>query len=154
MLSALSPTGTYTPEIIDEIINNEEYQDYLINNLLDMMEKTGYHGINMILHNVNEDNQDVYIKFLSNLNNRISVLGYLLFITLNPNIEYDDNRITYLNLDYKTFSQICYRLTFLQYIFGINPKPPSPVSNITLLRTFLNNIVSISQTENISIGNH
>lgn len=152
MISSLSTIGVPNPGVANEIINNEEYQDNLIDNVLNIMKNAGYQGVNIILHYISEDNQDKYIRLITKVNSRIGSDGYLLFLTINPAIKQEDDKITYLDLDYKTLGQLCYRLTFLQYLFAVNTGPPSPVSSMALLRAFFDHVSSVASTENMSVG--
>jgi spore germination protein len=152
MISALSTLGEPNPEVVNDILNNKEYQDYLINNIIRIMQNVGYQGLNMVLSRITESNQIQYIDLITNVSNRLGNEGFLLFITLNPNIQFENNVITFEKLDYGTISKLCYRLIFLQYYWGVNTGPPSPVSSITLLRSFMDYVVSTFSPTNISIG--
>ncbi len=152
MISALSPAGEPNVEVIYEILINEEYQNQLINNVINIMQTAGYQGLNIVLTSITTSNFNLYINFLTNVSNHMNNEGFFFFLTVNPNIRYEDDTITFNQLDYGALGRLCYQLTFLQYYWGINTDPPTPVSSITLLRNFMDYVVTVAATDNISLG--
>ncbi len=152
MISSLSTLGEANPTVLYEILLNNEYQNYLITNVINIMEEKGFQGVNLLISLLNESNQQIYTDFINNIQNQISSKGFLLFITINPQIKVTEDETTFLRLDYEPIRQLCYRLTFLQYYWGVNTDPPAPVTSITALRSFMDYIESITSTTNIAIG--
>lgn len=152
MISSLSIRGEPNIEVVYELLINKEYQDNLINNVILILQRSGYQGINLVVSIINESNQKLYLEFLTNFSNRMNNEGFLFFITLNPQIGTEDSIITFEKLDYGTISKLCYRLTFLQYYWGVNTGPPSPVSSIALLRSFMDYVRTNVTANNISLG--
>jgi spore germination protein len=152
MISALTVLGEANIEMIYELLINEEYQEYLINTTMNLLTNKGFSGINIVITNLNTSNQQLYINLITKISNRLNKDGYLLFVTVNPNIKTADNTISFEKIDYKSISQLVYRLTFLQYYWAVNTNPPGPVSSITALRTFMDYVSSITSTQNLSIG--
>lgn len=152
MISTLTPTGELIPEIIYEILLNEEFQDQLLNNIIDILKSTGYMGMNVLFSNLNQTTQDLYINFLAKTSARFNTEGLFLFITINPNIEYVDNEISYEEINYSGISQMVNGIMFLQYEWGINYGPPAPVSSIALLRNFINYVVATTPSDKLFVG--
>lgn len=152
MISTLTPKGEAIPEIIYEILLNEDFQDRLLNNIIDIIKSSGYLGINVLFSNLNETTQNLYINYLIKVSDRFKSEGLLLFITINPNIKYVDNEITFEQIDYSNISQMVDGIIFLQYEWGVNYNPPSPVSSISLLRNFINYVVGTTSPDSIIIG--
>lgn len=152
MISALSTLGEPNPEVVNEVLNNEEYQENLINNIYNIILSAGYLGINIVVSYINIENQNKYINLITNISNRLSTNGYLLFVTINPNIRFEDNNVIFERLDYNAIAKLCYRLTFLQYVWGVYTGPPAPVSSINLLGTFMDYVVSVTPPDNLSVG--
>jgi spore germination protein len=152
MISSLSTLGEPNPEVSYEILINKEYQNYLISNVIRIMEEKGFQGVNLLISLLNESNQQLYVDFITNISDQIASRGYSLFVTINPQIQGDENNTNFLSLDYETIRQLCYSLTFLQYYWGINTNPPAPVTSITSLRSFMDYVVTETSTTNIAIG--
>jgi spore germination protein len=152
MISTLTQSGEIDLEVTYKILLTEEYQDSLFQNILNILQAKGYSGVNFILSDLITNNQNLYINFLTKISKRLNDEGYLLFVTINPNIRYVDNEITFEQIDYNTISKLVYRLTFFQYYWGINTNPPAPVSSIEFLKAFSDYLISITSLDNISIG--
>jgi spore germination protein len=73
-------------------------------------------------------------------------------VTINPNLNENNGSLSYDNIDYYSLSLIADRIIFLNSIWGINYQPPSPISNISLIRPFLDYITDIISPSIISIG--
>ncbi len=152
MISTLNQSGENDLEIAYKILSTAEYQDILFQNILKILQSKGYSGVNIVISAINTNNQNLYINFLTKISKQLNNEGYLLFVTINPNIRYADNKITFEQIDYNTIGKLVYRLTFFQYYWGINTNPPSPVSSIEFLKAFSNYLISITLLDNISIG--
>lgn len=152
MISALSPTGEANIEVVYDILLSEENQEQLLNNVLDVLKSKEYYGVNVILSQINRTNQSLYINYLRKVSERLREEGFLLFVTINPETGYTDSQVTFERLDYTSISQLVDDITFLQYTWGTNLGPPAPVSNITLLNSFLDYVVSMVSPELLSLG--
>ncbi len=152
MISALSPVGEPNAQVIYELLINKNYQDYLIENVLAIIQKSDYQGVNIVLSSVTSSNLQLYIDFIANVSDRIHKEGLLLFLTVNPNIRHEGDNLAFNQFDYSALSKLCYQLTFLQYVWGTNADPPAPVSSINLIRGFMDHLITRTSTKNISLG--
>ncbi len=152
MISTLTPTGELILEIIDKILLDEEFQDYLLNNVIDILKSSGSSGINFLFSNLNQTTQNLYINYLAKVSDRFKSEGLLLFITINPDIRYVDNEISFEQINYSSISYFVNGIIFLQYEWGLNYGPPLPVSSINLLRNFINYVVATTPPDKLFIG--
>jgi spore germination protein len=152
MISAFSPTGELDVESVYRLLLNEEKQDILVDGMLQLVKSKGFFGINALISNINETNQNLYIHVLTKLSNALRAEGFKLFLVMNPNLKKINDIPTYENLDYSTLSSIADRLIFIQHIWGVNTQPPAPISDISLLRPFIDNLTKIVSPNNISVG--
>ncbi|MDF2539585.1 MAG: hypothetical protein K0S76_2606 [Herbinix sp.] len=152
MLSAVSLQGEPNMEVIFNVLLSDEYQDRIIDKILVILKTKNYYGVNVIFSSINEINDHLYINYLRNISNRLQREGYLLFVTINPNMKYVDNQITFDGIDYTRISRLVNGITFLQYVWGTNSAPPQPVSSINFLRTFIDYVVHAAPPELIALG--
>jgi spore germination protein len=152
MISTLSPHGEPNIELTYSILLNQEYRDRIINSVLNILRNSNYYGINIMISDINEINQQLYINFFTEISTIAKNEGYLLYVTINPNIESTNNVIEYPQLDYADISQLVDGIIFFQYVWGTYTGPPAPVSSINLLRDFLSHIVSGASPDKLSIG--
>jgi spore germination protein len=153
MLSVLSLQGESNNVLEYDIILNEEMQSRLITNILNTLKSSGYNGINLLISIINKSNQSVYRNFIKKISNALNNEGYLFYITINPEMTYIDDKITFEQLDYSAISELVSGIIFLQYVWGSKEGPPSPVSDFTMISDFIDYTVATAPPKAISIGN-
>jgi spore germination protein len=152
MISAFSPIGELDIEFVYELLLNEEKQDKIVNEMLQIVRTKGFSGINALISNITESNQGLYLNVLTKLSKALRNEGYIFMLTINPDINKAFDTPSYENLDYISISKIVDRLIFMKNIWGTNKEPPGPVSNISLIRPFVEYITNIISPNMISIG--
>jgi spore germination protein len=153
MLTTLSAQGEPDVETAYSIILNDGYQETFIAAALNIMKTKGYLGANIIFNYMNPSNQDLYAKFITKLSSRFKNEGFLLFVTINPNIKYTSNAVIFEKIDYTGIGDVVNDISFLQFIWGTNYGPPLPVNSIDTLKTFIDYVITTIPSEKITVGN-
>lgn len=151
MVTTLSLQGEPDLELAYRILLNEAYQEQLIDNMLKIVKDRGYLGINLLFNYMNETNQKLYHDFTARAANRIHEEGYLLFVTFNLHNPYS-NEIAVDIIDYSLINWFADGLIFLELIWGVNYGPPAPISNISIIRDIVQNVVATASPEKIILG--
>lgn len=151
MATTLSLQGEPNIELTYKILLDEALQERIINGILEIMKDKGFLGINFLFNFMDEANQALYNNFTVKAANRINGEGFLLFITFNLN-NIDTSKISVSKIDYKQISQLANGITFVQIIWGSNSGPPSPLSNISDLRTYIDYAVTTALPEKMILG--
>ncbi len=152
MISTLAIQGVPNIEAAYEVLLNERKQDINIDLMINTIKTKDYYGANIVLYFITESNQHLYESFINKVSERFKREGYLLFLTINPNIEYMDNDIAFQKIDYSKISQRVDDLTFMSFIWGGNYGPPMPVSSNYSIEVFLNYIINMVDPERSNIG--
>jgi spore germination protein len=137
LMTTLTVQGEVDLEITYEVLINEQSQNRLFDNVLRIVRERGYYGVNISAQYLTEANQSVFYNYILNLSNRLHAEGYLSVITVNPRIENSNGGISFEQIDYSTIGEIVDAILFLQYKWGFNYGPPSPVSSVYNLNVFL-----------------
>ncbi len=151
MVTTLSLQGEPDLDLAYRVLLSEEYQEQLIEQMLKIMKERGYYGVNLLFNYMNKTNQTLYTNFTARAANRVRGEGYLLFVTFNLHNPYS-NEIATDNIDYTSINPLVDGLIFLQLIWGINYGPPAPVSNISVIRKIVENVVRTASPEKIILG--
>ncbi len=138
MLSTLSAQGEPDLEAIYELLLNEEFQNKQLEILIDLLKSKGYAGVNFIFNFMNTSNQNLYEKFLAKASTRLIAEGYLVFVSINPNIQSMNGEITFEQIDYSVINTLVSGIIFLEFVWGTNSTPPAPVFSIQKISTFTN----------------
>lgn len=152
MISALSQKGEVNLDFLYKILLNEEFNTLIINNIIKVMHEKGFYGVNILISDMNTTNQEFYIRLLEKEANLFKKEGYYFTITLNPHIEDINEQISFEQLDYHMISQLVNDISFLQYSWGTNPGPPSPISSAFLLKNFIGYVAKLMPPDRITLG--
>ena len=152
MTSALSPTGELELENVYELLLDQESQNRLIENMLLLLQERGFYGVNILLSYVTIINQRLYLELIEKISKILKSNHYIVIITMNPKVEYQDDTVTYKKIDYNSFSQHVDKIIFLQELWGTNTNPPGPISSYYLVNSFINSITKEISQNTVSIG--
>ena len=153
MISAFSPTGELNLESVYEYLLDNEMQDRLFQEMLRIIKQKGYYGINIMIGNLKDYNQNLYINSFTKLSRVLRNEGYYFMLTINTDYgETTDDVSAYENIDFNSISQLVDRITFLQNIWEKRKLPPAPISDISLIEPFIKQVASSVSSKKISIG--
>jgi spore germination protein len=151
-ITTLTLQGKDNIETVYKLLLNEESQDRLIENILTTLKNKGYYGINFSFELVNPENLPYIENACKKIVNALKNEGYLAFATINPHIIQTGKDIDFLKIDYSHMGEVPDSLIFTSYEWAINPNPPSPISSVYGMETFLNYIKGSIPSTKISIG--
>lgn len=140
-LTTLTLQGKANLRATYDIILNEDYQDRLLDNILTILKEKGYYGINISFEYVSESNLPYIESAYSRMSSRIIDEGFIVLATINPNIAIVGDDIIFARVDYTTLSNIADSITFMNYEWATNPNPPSPISSIYSIESYLKYLV-------------
>lgn len=146
MISAQLQTGEANIETVYRLLLDNNLQDKLINDILQLLENKEFFGINFLIGQITEYNQNLYLNFFTKLSEALRKDGYSFMITISPDFSVQEN------LDYDRISLLVDRIIFLQNLWIKKNQPPAPISNISLIRPFIENVVSKVSSKYISLG--
>lgn len=152
VLTTLTPLGVPDVETAYNILLNKQYQERIIENLILIMKRKGYLGVNFIMNYLNRNNQLLYQIFTRKLADRLKKENFLLFISINCKVENSDDAGEFMYVDYLHFSEYVNGMEFLGFVWGTNSGPPGPVSNLNYLSTLVKYAASEVPPDKIIVG--
>lgn len=153
MVSAYSSKGELDIEYAYQLLLDDTQQEKLINDLLQIMESKGYYGLNLLVGNITHYNQSLYLKAFTRISQRLKNAGYFFLITISIGYSMGNGySLKYADIDYNSISLIVDNLVFMQDVWGEQTHPPAPVSNISLIKPFIEYVTGQVSVNNISIG--
>jgi spore germination protein len=151
VLTSYSRSGEINLERENELLLSEQIQDKIIENLLNILKEKGYNGVNLAFQFINTTNQQLYYSFLNKVSNSLHSEGYTVFLTVNPGLVYDGNKVIFEKINYTEFSNISDGILFLSYDWGSTERSPIQISIVTT-PSFLEYIVTQVSLDKIRIG--
>ncbi|SEW13615.1 LysM peptidoglycan-binding domain-containing protein [[Clostridium] fimetarium] len=152
LVTSVTFQGERNPETIYEILLNPVYAEKHVQNMLNVMKEKGYYGVNITITYLNETNQDFYLNYLKRVSTILKKEGYLLFITIDPNITVKDNQETFERVDYTKFNDLIDGAYLMKFYWGTQYGPPMPVSSIKRVSLYLDYTVQMIKPEKLNIG--
>lgn len=150
MISTFSPTEQLDVEYAYQLLLDYDEQDKLIKDLLQIIETKGYSGINFVIGNITSYNQSLYLKAFTKISKALKDAGYYFVLSISSDYSKRSNSEAFTNIDFKSIGLLVDRIIFIQDFWVRKMQPPSPVSNISLIRPLIEHVNS--QTNDISIG--
>lgn len=152
LLTTLTIQGEPNLQIAFDILTNDTYQSHFIEETLTILKEKGFYGINIFFNYLTPDNQKIYDDFAGKLSDALKQEGYLLFITVNPNVSLTGTDISGQVADYTNIGRQVNNMTFLSLIWGTNNGPPLPVISLNVIDQFLNHVTAEVNPGVIDVG--
>jgi spore germination protein len=152
LLSTFTGQGVGSIETVYSILNNIDLMERHIENILYILREKGYYGLNLTLQYLNVANKQTYEFYITKLVNRLNSEGYLVFITLSPELIYYPNEITFERIDYTVLGQLVDGITLMSYNWGYSYGAPAPVTSASLLKEFYEYAITLIPPEKIFTG--
>jgi spore germination protein len=152
LMTTLTPQGQQDLLVAYDMLLNEEYQDIQLNNLVNIVKEKGYMGANFIFNLMSKENVGLYQHFTEKVSNRFVQEGLYVFVTINMDFNNAEDEVSFERIDYSAINRLVDGAVFLQFVWGTNYGPPSPVSSITNERVFVDYAVSVVSPDKFLIG--
>mgnify|MGYP001319004345 CR=1 FL=1 len=146
MISALSPTGDISVETVYRFLLDVELQERLISEALEIIQSKGFMGVNFLISNITEYNQGLYLNLFAKISEVLRNYGYVFMITITPDYAIHEN------LDYYSMSLLADSIIFLESTWNKQKEPPAPISNVSLINTFIDDVLTKISPKYISLG--
>ncbi len=152
LLTSLTILGERNPEIVYDILINTQYQDRHAQNMANIMKEKGYSGINITITHLNSANQELYLSYLRRVTTYLRDEGFIVFITIDPNVVPEENQTIFENVDYSEYSELVDEMYLMRFHWGTKYEPPGPVSSIKTITAYLDFILQSVNPSEVNIG--
>ncbi|MBA4687367.1 MAG: LysM peptidoglycan-binding domain-containing protein [Candidatus Galacturonibacter soehngenii] len=152
LLTSLTILGEKNPEIVYDILINTQFQDRHAQNMANIMKEKGYSGINITITYLNSSNQDLYISYLRRITSYLRKEGFIIFITIDPNVVSIENQSIFENVDYTEYSELVDEIYLMKFLWGTKYEPPGPVSSIKTITAYLDYMLESVTPSVVNIG--
>ncbi len=152
LLTTLTIQGEANITTDFDILLNKEFQEVQIENILRILKKKGYWGLNLSLQYISLSNLSLYEEYFTNVVNHLNAEGYQVFVTINPNIKFINNKVEFQKIDYSIINQLAHNIIFTSYEWAFNINPPSPITSVYQTKMFLDYILNYIPPDKVIIG--
>lgn len=152
IITSLSTLGQENVENAYTILNNEANMDRLIDNLVVILKKKGYYGINIAYELLSNLTLPAYETFNTKAYNRLKREGFHFFVTISPNIIFTATEVRFEKVDYSKIAAQSDGVIVLNYLWGSFLGPPAPVASVAKINDFLYYLSPMVPPEKLVIG--
>lgn len=117
----LTPFGTdgmFNNMLIHSVVNNVEYTDRLIGELLGVMEEKGFGGVDIDFEYILAEDRDAFSSFVRKMRAAMNENGYLLSVALAPKTSADQAGLLYEGKDYRALGEAADSVLLMTYEWG------------------------------------
>lgn len=152
LISTISELGTGSGEVANDVYVNLEYQDNLINNVINMLNTKGYYGLNIYLQYLKPENKTLVESYIKRFSQRLRAEGFRIIITVTPHIDFEATSVSVEKIDYSTIAQYADGLLFLSYDWAYSYGPPASATPINIIEDILKYVKTIVPPEKTFLG--
>ncbi len=144
--------GNFDTDLAHTILTDTSLQQSLINNVLAIMRRKGYYGLNVDFERVLPADRELYNNFLRRISAVLRQNNYPLSTALAPKISATQVGEWYEAHDYPAHGEIADFIMLMTYEWGWSGGPPLPVAPINQVKRVLDYAVSVIPANKILMG--
>lgn len=117
-LTPLGPDGRFNNQLISSVINNQQYTENIIQNLLDLMRAKGYQGIDIDFEYILGKDRDAFTTFVSRVAEAMRAAGFHTSVALAPKTSSEQQGLLYEGKDYRALGEVADHVLLMTYEWG------------------------------------
>lgn len=152
VITNIEEGASFSSELANEILSNEEVQEILIDNILATLQEKSYFGLDIDFEYIFQDDRQKYNEFVRKVAERIRPLGYVLTTALAPKTSGDQPGLLYEAHDYPVHGMLVDHVILMTYEWGYTFSAPMAVSPVNQVRRVLSYATSVIPGSKILMG--
>jgi spore germination protein len=142
----------FDSNLAHNILNNDDVQNKLISNILGIMLRRGYRGINIDFEYVYPTDRESYIRFLTKVSSEVKRYNYFLTVSVAPKASDEQAGLLYEAHDYRRIGILADRIIIMTYEWGYSGGPAMAVAPINKIQKVLDYAVTRINPNKILMG--
>lgn len=151
-LTPFGPDGRFNNQLISSIVNHKEYADYLIQNLIQVMNSKSYRGVDIDFEYILASDKDAFTAFVNQVKDAMQAYGYETSVALAPKTSATQQGLLYEGKDYRALGEIADHVLLMTYEWGYTYGPPMAVAPINQVRRVVEYALTEIEPEKIDLG--
>lgn len=151
-LTPFDATGVFNSYLVHVLVGDIAIQDRLIGELIQVMERKGYAGIDIDFEYIERQDREGYSAFVARVTERMNPLGFRTSVALAPKESADWPGVLYEGIDYPALGAAANQVLLMTYEWGYTYGPPMAVAPLNKVRQILDYAVTEIPREKINMG--
>lgn len=152
LLSTVTSEGIFSSTNLNKMLKDEVARETLLDNLISVMQKKGYVGIDIDFEYVERDMKEAYIDFIRYTTQRMHAMGFTVNVDLAPKTSSRQTGLLYESHDYSAIGAISDTVLLMTYEWGYTYGPPMAVAPIDKVQEVLRYGLTEIPAEKIFLG--
>lgn len=110
--------GTFSTEVLSQILADPEASERLVSSILSEVESKNYYGVNLDMEYIAPEDRESYNNLLRNISERLHENGYILVTAVAPKYSADQQGILYESHDYAEQGKWADFIILMTYEYG------------------------------------
>lgn len=151
-LTPFGPDGNFNNLLINSVVNNPEYRDRLLQNLLELMGQKGYQGLDIDFEYILAEDREAFTDFVRFTAEAMRSAGYTTSVALAPKTSDDQAGLLYAGKDYAALGEAADYVLLMTYEWGYTYGPPMAVAPVNQVRRVVEYALTRIPAEKINLG--
>ncbi|HBA47537.1 MAG TPA: glycoside hydrolase [Lachnospiraceae bacterium] len=151
-LTPFGTDGNFNNQLIHSVVNNPEYTDRLIQNLLETMSAKGYEGVDIDFEYILAEDRDAFSAFVRQVAETMRASGYHTSVALAPKTSADQAGLLYEGKDYRALGEAADHVLLMTYEWGYTYGPPMAVAPINQVRRVVEYALTEIPADKVDLG--
>lgn len=151
-LTPFGADGNFNNELIHSVVNNAEYSERLIGNLLELMGRKGYRGVDIDFEYILAEDRDAFSAFVRRVAEAMRASGYQTSVALAPKTSADQAGLLYEGKDYKALGEAADHVLLMTYEWGYTYGPPMAVAPVNQVRRVVEYALTEIPAQKVNLG--
>ncbi|HML36605.1 MAG TPA: glycosyl hydrolase family 18 protein [Bacillota bacterium] len=139
-------------DVAHAFLNNQAAIENLVYQVIDIMRRKGYLGLNVDFEGVLPEDREAYNHFLRVVAESLHAEGFFVSSAVAPKIGPDQRGILYEAIDYPVHGELLDFVILMTYEWGYRYGPPQAISPMNQIRRVLDYAVTVIPREKIYFG--
>ncbi len=126
--------GTFSTEVLSQILADPEASERLVSSILSEVESKNYYGVNLDMEYISPEDRESYNSLLRSISERLHDNGYILVTAVAPKYRADQQGILYESHDYAEQGRWADFVVIMTYEWGTTRYIQNAIILIALLR--------------------
>lgn len=151
-LTPFDEYGNFNNQLIHSVVNEQEYIDRLIGNLIRIMYEKGYQGVDIDFEYILAQDRDAFTAFVWQVAETMRANGFHTSVALAPKTSSEQVGLLYEGKDYRGLGEAADHVLLMTYEWGYTYSPPMAVAPIDQVRRVVEYALTQIPAEKISLG--
>lgn len=151
-LTPFGPDGRFSNTLIHSVVQNPEYKNNLIQQLLDTIRQKNYDGLDIDFEYILAEDRDAFTTFVTDTATVLHAEGYTVSIALAPKTSADQPGLLYEGKDYRALGAITDSVLLMTYEWGYTYGPNMAVAPLNKVRQVVDYAITEIPAQKINLG--